>query len=88
LKELPDGASHGELPEELQAGQGMGIAEGPHGLIRYIIESDGRKITQARIDTPRQLDRLLARTLLSGALIDNAVAIIASIDTCTACAER
>ncbi len=88
LKELPDGPSQGELPEELPAGQGVGIAEGPHGLIRYTIESDGRKITQARIDTPRQLDRLLARTLLSGALIDNTVAIIASIDSCTACAER
>src|SRR6266540_3777546 len=87
LKELPDGPSQGELPEELPAGQGVGIAEGPHGLIRYTIESDGRNITQARIDTPRQLDRLLARTLLSGALIDNTVAIIASIDSCTACAE-
>jgi Ni,Fe-hydrogenase III large subunit len=41
-----------------------------------------------RIDTPRQLDRLLARTLLSDALIDNAVVIIASTDPCTACAER
>ena len=88
LKELPDGESHGELPEELPKGQGSGLVEGPRGLIRYTIESDGRKITQARIDTPRQLDRLLARTLLSGALIDNAVAIIASIDACTACAER
>ena len=88
LKDLPDGESHGELPEELPQGQGSGVVEGPRGLIRYAIESDGRKITQARIDAPRQLDRLLARTLLSGALIDNAVAIIASIDPCTACAER
>jgi Ni,Fe-hydrogenase III large subunit len=88
LKELPDGESHGELPEQLPAGQGIGIVEGPRGLIRYTIESDGGKITQARIDTPRQLDRLLARTLLSGALLDNTVAIIASLDSCTACAER
>jgi Ni,Fe-hydrogenase III large subunit len=42
----------------------------------------------AAIDAPRQLDRLLARTLLSNALIDNVVAIIASVDACTACAER
>ena len=67
---------------------GIALALGGLFLIRYTIESDGRKITQARIDTPRQLDRLLARTLLSGALIDNTVAIIASIDSCTACAER
>ncbi|HJZ47365.1 MAG TPA: NADH-quinone oxidoreductase subunit D [Roseiflexaceae bacterium] len=88
LKDLPDGESHGELPEELPAGQGVGVVEGPRGLIRYRIESDGRRIRRARIDAPRQLDRLLARTLLSGALIDNVVAIIASIDPCTACAER
>jgi len=88
LKDLPDGDSHGALPKELPAGHGTGVVEGPRGLIRYMIESDGRKITQARIDTPRQLDRLLARTLLSGALLDNTVPIIASIDSCTACAER
>ncbi|HEU5098916.1 MAG TPA: NADH-quinone oxidoreductase subunit D [Roseiflexaceae bacterium] len=88
LKDLPDGDSHGELPEELPAGQGSGAVEGPRGLIRYVLESDGRKLTQVRIDTPRQLDRLLARTLLAGALLDNTVAIIASTDPCTACAER
>jgi Ni,Fe-hydrogenase III large subunit len=57
-------------------------------MIRYAIESDGRRITRARIDAPRQIDRLLARTLLANALLDNAVAIITSVDTCTACAER
>jgi Ni,Fe-hydrogenase III large subunit len=69
-------------------GQGSGLVEGPRGLIRYVVESDGRRMTHVRIDAPRQLDRLLARTLLSGALIDNAVAIVASTDPCTACAER
>jgi hypothetical protein len=88
LKDLADRHSQGELPEELPAGQGASAVEGPHGLIRYVVESDGRRITRVRIDTPRQLDRLLARTLLSDALIDNAVAIIASTDPCTACAER
>jgi Ni,Fe-hydrogenase III large subunit len=88
LKELAEGQSHGELPEELPVGQGASAVEGPHGLIRYVVESDGRRLTRVRIDTPRQLDRLLARTLLSDALIDNAVAIIASTDPCTACAER
>jgi Ni,Fe-hydrogenase III large subunit len=88
LKDLPDGESRGELPEDLPQGHGGGVVEGPRGLIRYAIESDGRKLTQARIDAPRQLDRLLARTLLAGALVDDAGAIIASIDSCTACAER
>jgi Ni,Fe-hydrogenase III large subunit len=88
LKDLPEGDVRGALPEELAAGKGASSVEGPRGLIRYALESDGRRLTRARIDAPRQLDRLLVRTLLSGALIDNAVAIIASTDPCTACAER
>ena len=88
LDQLPDDEAHGVLPAELRPGQGSGIAEGPRGMVRYQIESDGRRIINARIDAPRALDRLLARTLLSAALIDNAVAIIASTDHCTACAER
>jgi len=88
LTDLPDGDWYGELPGELAAGQGSGVAEGPRGMIRYSIESDGRRMSRARIDAPRQLDRLLARTLLANTLIDNAVAIVASTDPCTACAER
>jgi ech hydrogenase subunit E len=88
LDQLPDGMAQGALPATLKPGQGSGVTEGPRGLIRYVVESDGRRITSVRIDAPRQLDRLLARTLLSGALIDNAVAIVASTDHCTTCAER
>jgi ech hydrogenase subunit E len=88
LQDMPEGECLGELPVELPAGQGAGVAEGPRGMIRYALESDGRRLTRIRIDAPRQLDRLLVRTLLSGALIDNAVVIVASADSCTACAER
>jgi ech hydrogenase subunit E len=88
LREMPQGAWQGEVPQSLAAGQATGIAEGPRGTIRYTLESDGYRLTRARIDTPRQLDRLLARTLLAGALPDNTVAIIASVDSCVACAER
>ena len=88
LKDLPDGDARAALPEQLQPGQGAGVAEGPRGAIHYHVESDGHRLTRVRIDTPRQFDRLLARTLLSGALIDNAVAIILSTDPCTACAEK
>jgi Ni,Fe-hydrogenase III large subunit len=88
LEQLPEGAAQGALPDELRPGQAVGVAEGPRGMVRYQIESDGRRITGARIDAPRALDRLLARTLLSGTLIDNVVAIVASTDHCTACAER
>lgn len=88
LAELPEGDCQGALPEELRPGIGNGTVEGPRGMIRYSVESDGQRLSRVRIDTPRQLDRLLARTLLSGALVDNAVLIIASTDPCTACAER
>lgn len=88
LRELPAGASSGAVPHELRRGQGTGVAEGPRGAIRYTIESDGYRITKARIDTPRQLDRLLARTLLAGAVPDNIIAILASVDPCVACAEH
>ena len=88
LQDLPEDDCIGALPAELPTGHGAGAAEGPRGMIRYAVESDGRRLNRVRIDAPRQLDRLLARTLLSNALIDNAVAIVASTDPCTACAER
>jgi Ni,Fe-hydrogenase III large subunit len=84
----PDGDWQGRLPDELRASQGTGVVEGPRGMLRYTLESDGQRLKKVRIDAPRQLDRLLTRTLLANGLIDNAVAIIASCDTCTACAER
>jgi Ni,Fe-hydrogenase III large subunit len=88
LANLPAGEWRGGLPDDLAAGEVSAAVEGPRGMIRYMLESDGRRLTRVRIDAPRQLDRLLARTLLSNALIDNVVAIIASVDACTACAER
>lgn len=87
LRELPAGDWQGALPRELPAGQGVGVTEGPRGMIRYSLESSGERLVRARIDAPRQLDRLLVRTLLVGGLLDSAVAIIASTDHCTACAE-
>lgn len=88
LLSLPDGEWQGDFPAQLRRGQGMGLVEAPRGMLRYVVESDGNRLTQVRIDAPRQLDRLLARTLLAGALIDNVVAIVASCDVCTACAEH
>ncbi|KAB8144553.1 NADH-quinone oxidoreductase subunit D [Chloroflexia bacterium SDU3-3] len=88
LQNLPMGDWQGEIPRKLQQGQASAATEGPRGLIRYTIESDGERLKQVRIDAPRQLDRLLARTMLAGALLDNAVPIIASCDVCTACAEQ
>jgi len=88
LQHLPAAEWQGEFPMTLKRGTASSAVEGPHGMIRYTIESDGQRLTKTRIDTPRQLDRLLVRTLLAGALVDNVVPIIASCDVCTACAEQ
>ncbi len=87
LHELTDGDWHGRFPADLAAGSSSGAVEGPRGKIRYSLESDGSRLTGVRIDTPRQFDRLLVRTLFSRALIDNAAAIAASAYACVACAE-
>lgn len=88
LQRLPDERCVVEPPRDIPRGRATATVEGPRGAIRYAIESDGMRLTQAQIDAPRQFDRLLARTLLSGAQVDNVMAIIASTDMCVACAER
>ena len=80
LRELEPGEVLGQLAPDLPSGEATGIAEGPQGAVRYSLASDGRAITDVRVDTPRQIDRLLARTLLSGALLDNIPLIVASLD--------
>lgn len=86
LRDLPD--SDGQQPVAgIGAGKAQAEVEGPHGPLRYTVEGDGTRLKQVSIQTPRQLDRLMIRTLLSGALVDNAVAIIASADHCPYCAE-
>lgn len=87
IRELPDGKWQGRIPVEFPKGRAYAVVEAARGPLRYIIESDGLRLTQVQIEPPRQLDRLLIRTLLSNACIDNAVAIIASADHCTSCAE-
>ncbi len=87
LRLLKSGPCEGDLPQ-LNDGIASGSVEGPRGLITYIIGSDGVRITQCEIHVQRQLDRLLARTLLLNTQLDDFLPIVASTDTCTACAER
>lgn len=87
LRLLKVGPYEGNLPM-LTAGIASGSVEGPRGLITYIINSDGVRITQCEIHVQRQLDRLLTRTLLLNTQLDDFLPIVASTDTCTACAER
>lgn len=88
LQRLPEEDPVVELPNDMPRGQASAAVEGPRGAIRYMIESDGLRLTRVQIDTPRQCDRLLARTLLSRAQLDDVMAILASVAVCVACAEQ
>jgi len=88
LQRLPEEDLIVELPQEMLRGQASAMVEGPRGAIRYVVESDGLRLTRVQIDTPRQCDRLLARTLLSRAQLDDVMAIVASLAVCVACAEQ
>lgn len=84
---LKSGACEADMPL-LTTGIASGSVEAPRGLLTYIISSDGVRITQCEIHMQRQLDRLLSRSVLLNVQLDDLLPIIASTDTCTACAER
>jgi len=87
LRLLKAGPCEGDMPL-LTAGIASGSVEAPRGLLTYIVSSDGIRITECQIHMQRQLDRLLSRSLLLDVQLDDLLPIIASTDTCTACAER
>lgn len=84
-RELPDGPWQGELPGRLPAGNAVAMVEAPRGPVRYTVEADGRRIVAVRTRTAPQLDRLLARTVLANATLDDVPLIIVSTDPCDAC---
>jgi Ni,Fe-hydrogenase III large subunit len=84
-RELPEGPWRGELPEALPAGAATAAVEAPRGPLRYSVESDGRRIVAVTAQVAPQLDRLLARTALAQAALDDAALIIVSTDPCDSC---
>lgn len=80
------GPSEGSIPL-LMPGAAQSSVEGPRGTITYTLQSDGVRINECTIRVQRQMDRLLTRTLLLNTQLDDVVPIIASTDTCIACAE-
>jgi Ni,Fe-hydrogenase III large subunit len=84
-RELPAGPCHGELPSRLPESSAAGAVEGPRGPVRYTVEADGRRIVAVRARTSPQLDRLLARTVLANATLDDVPLIVVSTDPCDAC---
>ena len=87
LGNLPDGDWAGTMPDSVPAGTATGTVESARGTLRYTVQSNGTNMTHVRIDPPRQLDRLLARTFLAGMHVDDAMLIIASTAPCAACSE-
>lgn len=80
LQDLPGGDYQGVIPQQLTAGEASVSVESPRGRLSYTVQSDGQRLTAVTIDPPRQLDHLLARTLLAGALLDNVGLIVLSTD--------
>lgn len=83
LHNLPIGAIHETIA--LRAGEATAAVEAPRGPLRYTVRSDGQRLTEVQIGIAPQLDRLLARSLLKRAAIDDALLIAISTDPCTAC---
>ncbi|GAB4432685.1 MAG: hypothetical protein OHK0015_20490 [Chloroflexi bacterium OHK40] len=83
--ELPDGSWRGRLPESLPAATTAATVEAPRGPLTYEVESDGHRLVGVRARPAPQLDRLLARTVLAGATLDDAPMIIVSTDPCDTC---
>jgi ech hydrogenase subunit E len=85
LRDVVAGSWQVALPELPEAGKAHAVVESPYGTIRYSFEVNDRRLAQIAIETPRQFDRLLVRTLLSGALTDDIAVIIASANQCLSC---
>lgn len=82
---LPDGPWHGELPRGLPASTAESAVEAPRGPLRYRIEGDGRRLSAVSVQPAPQLDRLLARTILAQARLDDTALIVVSTDPCDRC---
>lgn len=83
LQNLPIGNVYEEVP--LVAGEATVTVEAPRGSLRYTVRSDGQRLTGVEIGIAPQLDRLLARSLLQQAAVDDVMLIAISTDPCTAC---
>lgn len=85
LRDLPAGPWRGELPATLPSGDAEAAVEAPRGPLRASVTSDGKRITAVSLRPAPQLDRLLIRTALAQATLDDVPLIIVSTDPCDGC---
>ncbi|RRR75258.1 MAG: hypothetical protein EI684_05155 [Candidatus Viridilinea halotolerans] len=81
----PGGPIASPLPTKLPNGIGMSGVEAPRGPLRYRVEASDGRISAISIQVAPQLDRLLARTLLTNSCVDDVALILLSTDPCDAC---
>ncbi|MCX7790812.1 MAG: hypothetical protein N2378_09255 [Chloroflexaceae bacterium] len=84
-QERQEGPVRVRLPETLPVGAASAVVEAPRGPLRYYVASDGGQISAIRVQSAPQLDRLLARTVLVNAALDDAALIVVSTDPCDTC---
>ncbi len=86
-RQMKSGAPANPVFESIP-GSFVGAVEGPRGLITYAITASATDIKKCEIKIDRQLDRSLIQALSANALVDDVITIIASTDSCSACAEH
>lgn len=87
LQIMPDGEIRTLPPRDIPATQTSAAVESPRGALRYTVQGDGQRLSSVTIAAPRTLDRLLARTLLTGLHLDNVIPVLISVQADAADAE-
>jgi Ni,Fe-hydrogenase III large subunit len=79
LRNLPEGPARGVIPQQLTAGSAVSAVEAPQGPLHCRLESDGHRLSELAFDAYEPLDRLLIRTLLDNASLDDVALIVCSV---------
>lgn len=85
LGNLPDGPYALPFPPTLPAGEASASVEAPRGAFHCQITANAGMLSVQTLDPAPQLSRLLARTLLSNANLEQVALIVHSTDPCSGC---
>jgi Ni,Fe-hydrogenase III large subunit len=92
IEQALDNLPPGEIavkPGEPLVGEEIGRTEAPRGELIYYIKSNGTNIPErVKVRTPSYANNFAILEMLRGEYLENARAIIESIDPCFACTDR
>jgi len=92
IEQALDNLPPGEIavkPGEPLVGEEIGRAEAPRGELIYYIKSNGTNIPErVKVRTPSYANNFAILEMLRGEYLENARAVIESIDPCFACTDR